>query len=222
MVPLATFNGGGVQAGANRGDGHVQATRLNGSDTDSTGRAGSRLGRPPGLEPVPHDKVNPFLEGPFAPVEREAIETSLRFTGVIPRALNGLYACIGPNPMQVPNPAIHHWFLGDGMVHGVRLRNGRALRYRNRWIGTDSVNRRLGWPPPAGPRHRDLGTVNTNIIGHAGRIWALVEGGALPVQLDAGLQTVQHGFFGTSRRRSFPAHPRRDLATGSCTPSATT
>lgn len=41
-----------------------------------------------------------------------------------------------------------------------------------------------------------------------------MEGGALPVQLDAGLQTVQHGFFGTSLRRSFAAHPHRDPATG--------
>jgi hypothetical protein len=28
----------------------------------------------------------------------------------------------------------YHWFLGAGMVHGVRLRDGRAEWYRNRWF----------------------------------------------------------------------------------------
>jgi carotenoid cleavage dioxygenase len=158
--------------------------------------------------------ANPFLEGPFAPVAFETTETNLRVTGSIPRELNGLYARIGPNPMEVANPAIHHWFLGDGMVHGVRLRDGQAQWYRSRWIGTDGVNQRLGRPAAGGLRHRDLSTVNTNVLGHAGRIWALVEGGALPVELDADLETRGHGLFNTGARRAFAAHPRRDPRTG--------
>ncbi|WP_263053883.1 carotenoid oxygenase family protein, partial [Mycobacterium ulcerans] len=30
--------------------------------------------------------------------------------------------------------ATYHWFTGDGMVHGVALRDGRASWYRNRWV----------------------------------------------------------------------------------------
>jgi carotenoid cleavage dioxygenase-like enzyme len=136
---------------------------------------------------VPYSPSNPYLEGPFAPVASEVSETQLRVTGHIPRELNGIFTRIGPNPMQVKNPATYHWFLGDGMVHGVRLRDGAALWYRNRWVGTDSANRRLGRPLATGTRRGTADVVNTNIIGHNGRLWALVEAGALPVELDSEL-----------------------------------
>jgi carotenoid cleavage dioxygenase len=139
----------------------------------------------------------------------------LAVTGRLPPELNGLYARIGPNPMQVANPANHHWFLGDGMVHGVRLRDGQALWYRNRWIGTDAVQQALHRPIAPGPRHGIASTVNTNIIGHAGRIWALVEAGALPIELDAEFNTLRHGLFADgSATRAFAAHPHRDPLTG--------
>lgn len=163
---------------------------------------------------VPHDDANRFLEGPFAPVAAEATLTDLQVTGRIPSELNGLYARIGPNPIKVENPATHHWFLGDGMVHGVKLSEGKALWYRNRFVGADGVNRQLGRPLVPGPRHREIDTVNTNVIGHAGKIWALVEGGAVPMELDAQLETRCHSYFGAPLQRSFAAHPHRDPQTG--------
>ena len=163
---------------------------------------------------VPYDAANRYLEGPFAPVQAEVTQTDLAITGTLPRELNGLYARIGPNPLDVVNPAIHHWFLGAGMVHGVRLRDGRAVWYRNRWIGTDSVQQRLGRPTAPGPRRGNFDTVNTNIIGHAGRLWALVEGAALPVALDREFNTLRHGLFDAPAIRSFSAHPRLDPLTG--------
>lgn len=163
---------------------------------------------------VPHQDNNRFLEGPYAPVSSEGTETDLRVTGVVPPELNGVYARIGPNPVKVPNPANYHWFLGDGMVHGIRLRDGKALWYCNRWIGSDSVNRELGRPLAPGRRHRNFDTVNTNVISHAGQVWALVEGSALPIALDRELKTIKHSFFDTELSRSFTAHPHRDPATG--------
>jgi carotenoid cleavage dioxygenase len=163
---------------------------------------------------VPYNAVNRYLEGPFAPVREEVTATALTVTGRLPRELNGLYARIGANPMEVANPATHHWFLGDGMVHGVRLRDGKALWYRNRWVGTDSVRQRLGRPLAPGPRLGTLDVVNTNIVGHAGRIWALVESVALPVELDGELNTLRHGLFAGPPTRTFTAHPRLDPATG--------
>jgi carotenoid cleavage dioxygenase len=165
-------------------------------------------------ERVPHSENNRFLKGPFAPVAVETTETALHVTGHIPPELNGIYARIGPNPMQVDNPATHHWFLGDGMVHGVRLRDGHAVWYRNRYIGSDSVNQRLGRPLVPGPRHRDIDTVNTNILGHAGKIWALVEAGGMPVELNDTLETQRRAYFNTPLTRAFAAHPHRDPATG--------
>ncbi len=163
---------------------------------------------------VPYSPRNPFLEGAYAPVREEITETVLKVRGRIPRELNGIFARIGPNPMEVANPAIHHWFLGEGMVHGLRLGDGRAIWYRNRWIGTDPVNRRLGRPAAPGPRHGVSNVVNTNVLGHAGSIWALVEAGALPVELDAELNTVRHGYFCSDAIEAFTAHPHRDPATG--------
>src|SRR5271156_6324960 len=95
---------------------------------------------------VPYSAANPYLEGPYAPLGEERTETALRVSGEIPRELNGVFARIGPNPLRVDNPATYHWFIGDGMVHGLRLREGKALWYRNRWVGTDTAHRALGRP----------------------------------------------------------------------------
>ena len=46
-------------------------------------------------------------------------------TGEIPASL-GKYARIGPNPFN-PDPRGHHWFVGDGMVHGIRISDGKAM-----------------------------------------------------------------------------------------------
>jgi len=163
---------------------------------------------------VPYSAENPFLSGPFAPVSEERTETELRVTGRIPQELNGLFARIGPNPVAVPNPALYHWFMGDGMVHGVRLQEGRALWYRNRWVGSNSVNAALGRPTLPGKRHGIFDVVNTNVVGHAGRIWALVEAGGLPIELDDCLESVRHGYFDSGAVRSFSAHPHLDPQTG--------
>jgi carotenoid cleavage dioxygenase len=53
-------------------------------------------------------------------------------TGSIPEFLDGRYLRNGPNPLSEVDPAAYHWFMGDGMVHGVRLRGGKAEWYRNR------------------------------------------------------------------------------------------
>lgn len=166
------------------------------------------------MERIPHSDSNPYLEGRFAPVPAETTETALRVTGTIPKELEGLYARIGPNPLQVGNPGAYHWFMGDGMVHGVRLSNGRAQWYRNRWVGTDPVSERKGREPSPGPRHGPFEVVNTNVIGHGGRVWALVEAGPVPVELDAGLETLRHGFFDSAHVGSYTAHPHLDPATG--------
>ncbi|MDF2445853.1 MAG: carotenoid oxygenase [Moraxellaceae bacterium] len=163
---------------------------------------------------IPYGATNPFLEGPFAPVAQEATETRLKVSGSIPKELNGILARIGPNPRHVENPAAYHWFLGDGMVHGLKLEDGEARWYRSRFIGTDSVRRDMGLPALPGPRRGVMDVVNTNIIGHAGQLWALVEAGALPVALTGELESVGHGLFASGVRRGFSAHPHADPATG--------
>ena len=69
-------------------------------------------------------------------MQQEIHSTELRVIGQIPRELDGVYVRTGPNPASGSSP---HWFYGDGMLHGVRLRDGRAEWYRNRYIETPSV-----------------------------------------------------------------------------------
>ena len=68
--------------------------------------------------------TNPYLEGNFAPVLEEVTATDLPVTGHVPEALSGRYLRNGPNPVSAPEPSTYHWFTGDGMVHGIRLRDG--------------------------------------------------------------------------------------------------
>ena len=86
---------------------------------------------------------NRFLEGPFAPVTEEVTAVGLPVTGQVPADLNGRYLRNGPNPMGLEDPG-YHWFIGDGMVHGVRLRDGRAEWYRNRWVCSQAVAKARG------------------------------------------------------------------------------
>ncbi len=157
---------------------------------------------------------NPYLTGVHAPVPAEVEETELKVTGSIPAELTGSYLRIGPNPITPRNPASYHWFTGDGMVHGVRIEGGKPLWYRNRWIRSTQVSAALGEEPKPGPRNGTFETVNTNIIGHAGHIWALVEGSANPVRLDAHLNTIAHDPFGGSLKGTYTAHPHLDPETG--------
>ncbi len=139
---------------------------------------------------------NPYLDGNFAPVPDEISTTDLPVTGALPRELSGRYLRIGPNPTG-PVGRDHHWFLGEGMVHGVRLRDGRAEWYRNRFVRGDA-----GEAP------------NTNVLAHGGRILALVEAGGLPVSIAPELDRMATWDSEGALSGGFVAHPKIDAATG--------
>lgn len=161
------------------------------------------------------DMPNEFLIGMHEPLPAELTLTDLRVTGTIPAELDGRYIRIGPNPITPPNPGLYHWFMGDGMIHGIRLQNGKPVWYRNRWIRSHAVSDALGEPPAPGPHEPPFDIVNTNVMGHAGSTWALVEAGGCPVQINEELETVAYDpWNGTLKGGSFSAHPHRDPKTG--------
>ncbi len=162
--------------------------------------------------PIP-EAPHPFVSGVHSPMTEEKSLDNLWVTGDIPAQLNGRYLRIGPNPMD-HNPANHHWFIGDGMVHGLRLQSGKALWYKNRWLRSNAVSAQLGEAPAPGPRNPLADTVNTNVLGHAGKIWGLVEAGALPVELGPDLETIAHNPFEGTLKNGFTAHPHLDHETG--------
>ena len=157
-------------------------------------------------------RSNPFLSGVHAPLEQEFTIEDLAVTGTIPAALDGRYLRIGANPME-PDPGNYHWFTGDGMIHGLRIESGRALWYRNRWVRSEAVSGRLNEPRTEGPR-RFTDTVNTNIVGFAGKALGLVEGGSTPVEIGETLETLRYTDFDGTLQGSFTAHPHVDPLTG--------
>ncbi|MBV8993875.1 MAG: carotenoid oxygenase family protein [Pseudonocardiales bacterium] len=160
---------------------------------------------------------NHYLEGNYAPVHYEHTVTELAVTGTIPAYLDGRYLRNGPNPIADVDPHTYHWFTGDGMVHGVRLRDGKAHWYRNRWIRTPAVARRLGEAAPRSAPIRmglELLGANTNVVSHAGRTLALVEGGITNYELTEDLGTAGPCDFEGTVRGGYTAHPKRDPDTG--------
>lgn len=157
---------------------------------------------------------NQYLEGNFAPVPDEATALDLEVTGSLPPQLDGRYLRIGPNPLHA-DPATYHWFTGAGMVHGVRLRDGRAEWYRNRFVRVGDVARDLGDDDPGGPVTEGADFApNTNVIGVGGRTLALVEAGAKPVELTDELDTVARFDFCGTLPHGYSAHPKVDPDTG--------
>ena len=153
-----------------------------------------------------------FLRGNWAPLSEERTITDLRVTGTIPPELDGRYVRNGANPLT---GYADHPFLGDGMIHGIRLRDGRAEWYRNRYVATPFIA-----TPEQGVFDIDASLTdmaaskaNTNIIGHAGRLFALEEG-HFPYLLDGDLATVGAHDFGGALTGSFTAHPKICPVTG--------
>ncbi|WP_126174817.1 carotenoid oxygenase family protein [Tsuneonella rigui] len=156
---------------------------------------------------------NAFMTGIHTPMDGEKSLTDLQVTGTIPAELDGRYVRIGPNP-QYAEAKGHHWFTGDGMVHGIKLKDGRAEWYRNRYIRSNTLEAASGMAAAPGPRRGMGDTVNTNVIQVAGKTLALVEAGSYPAELSDELETTTYSDFGGGLAGSFTAHPHEDPATG--------
>lgn len=177
--------------------------------------------------------ANPFLQGNFAPVHEEVVAENLNVIGQIPPELDGMFVRNGPNP-QFPPIRNYHWFEGDGMLHGVRIRDG-AASYRNRYIRTrgwqkensggksvygsilDPLNVRAilqtSWNALT---RRDLmkNTGNTALVYHDRKLLALWEAGE-PHEIELpGLETVGPYNYCGELRHPFTAHPKIDPVTG--------
>lgn len=165
--------------------------------------------------------VNPLLQGNFAPWRLEGTADDLEVIGEIPRDLNGTFYRNGPNPAYEP-AGRYHWFDGDGMIHAISLRDGRAS-YRNRWVMGEGLKEErkagkalypgiLSMKPAEGMMFKT--TANTNIVQHAGKLLALVES-SLPTALQpCTLETIGAYDFGGKLMGAMTAHPKLDPETG--------
>lgn len=174
-------------------------------------------------EPTPER----WLTGTLEPVHDELDVDDLEVEGELPDALEGTYLRNGPNPQFTPIGR-HHLFDGDGMLHGVALRDGRA-RYRNRWVESRGLlaERRRGKACYGGlsefvfadPDVIEEGgmvknTANTHVVGHAGSTYALMEA-APPTKVDpVSLATLGEHDFGGRLQGPMTAHPKVDPESG--------
>jgi carotenoid cleavage dioxygenase-like enzyme len=152
----------------------------------------------------------PFhMRGNYAPVADEVEAFDLPVIGTLPPGLNGRYFRNGANPANGPTP---HWFAGDGMLHGIRLRDGNAEWYRNRWVRTKALD---GLPrmDATGTFDLTVGLANTHVVRHAGKILALEEG-SFPNEISPELDTLGPRDFGGKLATPFTAHPHVCPETG--------
>ena len=100
----------------------------------------------------PNDNI--YLAGNMAPVEHEITAFDLPVTGEIPVELEGRWLRNGPNPFATLDGPPQHWFLGAGMVHGVRLpwRQGRVVPQplRRCPMAADRTRTSVASPAPRG------------------------------------------------------------------------
>ena len=167
---------------------------------------------------------NPYLRGVHGPTVNESTAIALEIEGELPADLFGAYVRNGPNQVHAPtNP--YHWFDGDGMVHGVYFREGKAS-YRSRFVRTPGLadEARAGasiWPGVMGPfdfskpRGYLKDTGNTDIVWHNGSLLALWYLCGEPFRLDpATLEARGVDNFGGAPSATISAHPKVDERTG--------
>ena len=149
-----------------------------------------------------------WMTGNFGPVSEEVTTTSLKVTGEIPRDLNGRYFRNGANPrLSVSSD----WFLGEGMIHGIEIQNGKANWYRNRYIQTPLLKEEVMTREKMSIPGNSL--ANTHIVGHAGKFLALQEMHA-PYELTKDLETIGPYDFDGKLARNMTAHPKICPKTG--------
>ncbi|CAM6098477.1 unnamed protein product [Calypogeia fissa] len=185
---------------------------------------------------------NYYLQGNYGPVEEFGPEPVLSVKGHIPECLNGEFVRIGPNPKQKPK-AKYSWFDGDGMLHGVRVKDGK-VSYVCRYVKTSRFQQEEYWGGPKFRRIGDLvgkkglvslaipllrrdtgvidatnghGNANTALAFHNGKLLALSEADkpyVIRVLEDGAFETVNRIDYDGKLKHPFTAHPKVDPDTG--------
>jgi carotenoid cleavage dioxygenase-like enzyme len=88
------------------------------------------------LSTLPEDDDHPYRTGPWRPQTTEWDADDLTvMAGEVPTDLDGVYLRNTENPLH-PALKAYHPFDGDGMLHVVGFRDGKAF-YRNRFVRTE-------------------------------------------------------------------------------------
>jgi len=150
----------------------------------------------------------------------------LELQGEFPAELDGAFYRVHPDPQFAPRFADDQFFNGDGMVTMFRIHQGR-VDFRQRYARTDK------WRLENEARHalfgayrnpltdddrvkgQHRGTANTNVLVHAGRLFAMKEDSPCLLMDPETLDTHGYTSFGGDLDISaFTAHPKIDPDSG--------
>ena len=155
----------------------------------------------------------PFhLKGNWGPVKDEVDALNLPIEGALPTELNGHFLRNGPNPISGQSP---NWYAGQGMVHGLRLKDGKVDWYRNRYVRGGRYHHPEASHSfvPGQPMDRHMSNASTHILRHAGRVFALEEY-SFPVEITQDLETKGVYDFDGKLAHGFSAHSKVCPETG--------
>ena len=173
------------------------------------------------------EEKNNFLEKNFAPVSEEVSVECTEVIGEIPKDIDGVFLRIGPNPVYVKSVKDYHWFDGDGMIHRMLLKDGKAS-YQNKWLqtkglkleaesekalwgGMNSMSDLSSFDNPHGPMKN---VANTAMVWNNNRLLALWEAGSPHEVKLPNLETIKLEDFNGELEYPFSAHPKVDPDTG--------
>ena len=156
----------------------------------------------------------------LASFTQDSVNGTASMTGRWPAELRGTFYRNGPALFDRDGERYRHWFDGDGMVHAWRIDGGR-VRHEARYVrtkkyveeaaagqflypafGTDIRRRPVG-------NNDSVNVANTNAVVHAGKLYALWEGGSATELDPADLATRGiHTWREDLAALPFSAHPR--------------
>ncbi|RLQ20296.1 dioxygenase [Seongchinamella sediminis] len=168
---------------------------------------------------------NPYLHGVYAPTTDEVAAENLEVIGELPDDLFGAYYRNGPNTVHKPQGQ-HHPFDGDGMIHAVYFRDGKAS-YHNSYIHTagylaEQAAGKAIWPGVMGtfdfslPDFPIRDTCNTDVTLYAGNLMPTWYHSGRPYKMDPlTLENLgEYTLPGGRIRRNMSAHNKVDWNTG--------
>ncbi len=173
-----------------------------------------------------HYPNNPGFTYALRPFRAEVDLQDLELEGEVPGDLDGTFHRVMPDPQFSPMFEDDQFFNGDGMVSLFRFKDGK-VDFKQRYARTDkweleneagkalfgAYRNPLTDDPSVKGKVR--GTANTNVIVHAGELYALKEDSPCFLMDPLTLESKGYTDFGGKlKSQTFTAHPKIDPVTG--------
>ena len=173
-----------------------------------------------------HYPNTPGFTGTLRPMRVEGDILDLEIEGEVPAQLDGTFHRVHPDAQFAPSDENDQFFNGDGMVSMFRFKGGK-IDFKQRYAHTDKwkLERAAGKSLFGAYRnpltdHESVegqirGTANTNVLVHAGKLYAMKEDSPCLIMDPLTLETEGYTDFGGKlQSQTFCAHPKIDPVTG--------